>query len=43
MYLNEEERLEEEVKKHVCNDLTDAGEWLSFTARHFKCKVSYVL
>lgn len=35
--LNEEECLEEEVKKHICDDLTDTGEWLSFTARHFKC------
>lgn len=43
MYLNEKERLEEEVKKHVCNDLTDAGERLSFASRHFKRKVSNIL
>lgn len=36
MYLNEEECLEEEVKKHVCDDLTDTREWLSFAARNFK-------
>lgn len=43
MYLNEEECLEEEVKEHVCDDLTDAGERLRFTSRHFKCQVSYIL
>lgn len=37
MYLNEEECLEEKVKEHVCNDLTNAGERLCFTSRHFKC------
>ena len=42
-YLNEEECLEEEVKEHVGDDLTDAGKRLRFTSRHFKCQVSYVL
>lgn len=41
--LNEEECLEEEVKEHVCDDLTDAGERLRFTSRHFKRQVSYIL
>lgn len=31
MYLNEEECLKEKVKEHVCDDLTDTGERLSFT------------
>lgn len=37
MYLNEEECLEEEVEEHICDDLTDTGEWLRFTPRHFEC------
>lgn len=36
LYLNEKKRLKEEVKEHVCDDLTDAGERLSLTARNFK-------
>lgn len=43
MYLNEEERLQEEVKEHVCDDLTDARERLCFTAGHLKSQVSYIL
>lgn len=37
IYLNEEECLEEEVKQHVCYDLTDTGERLRLTPGHFKC------
>lgn len=35
--LNEEECLEEEVKEHIRDDLTDTGERLCFTSRYFKC------
>lgn len=41
--LNEKQCLKEEVEEHVCNDLTNTGKRLSFTTRHFKGQVSYIL
>lgn len=41
--LNEKQCLEEEVKEHVCDDLTNTGKRLSFTTRHLKGQISYIL
>lgn len=41
--LDEEERLQQEVEQHVCDDLTDAGEGLRFPTRHLKSQICNVL
>lgn len=41
--LNKKQCLKEEVKKHVCDDLTNTGKRLSFTAGHFEGQIRYIL
>lgn len=43
VYLNEEQGLQQQVKQHISDALTYAGERLCFTSRHLKGQISNVL